>query len=82
MFFSWILIDIANVGNCQKLCFLIEKYSNYSVFINLKLSIFYNHGDAKLQQIIKSIPAEFHNEWGKHKFRELHLGLLNPKQLV
>lgn len=45
-------------------------------------AIFYNHGDAKLQQIIKSIPAEFYKDWGNHKFRELHLGHLHKEVTV
>lgn len=60
----------------------IENYKQTQCYLFGECAIFYNHGDAKLQQIIKSIPAEFYNEWGKHKFRELHLGHLHKEVVV
>ena len=44
--------------------------------------IFYNHGDVKMNQLLKSIPAGFPNIWGKHKYRELHLGHLHKEYTV
>jgi len=44
--------------------------------------IFYNHGDANLKQIIKSIPAEFGKEWGSHTYRELHMGHMHKEMTV
>ena len=60
----------------------IENYKQTQCYSFGECAIFYNHGDAKLQQIIKSIPAEFYDEWGRHKFRELHLGHLHKEVTV
>lgn len=47
-----------------------------------KCTIFTNHGDTNLKRLIKSIPAEFHEEWGKSLYRELHLGHLHKEVVV
>ena len=60
----------------------IENYRQTQCYSFGDCAIFYNHGDAKLAQIIKSIPAEFGPEWGSHKFRELHLGHLHKEVTV
>ena len=60
----------------------IENYKQTQCYSFGDCAIFYNHGDVKLAQIIKSIPAEFYSEWGSHKFRELHLGHLHKEVTV
>lgn len=47
-----------------------------------KVAIFTNHGDTNLKRLIKSIPAEFYEEWGQSTFRELHLGHLHKEVVV
>lgn len=47
-----------------------------------KCAIFTNHGDKNLKRLIKSIPAEFYEEWGKSIHRELHLGHLHKEVVV
>lgn len=47
-----------------------------------KCTIFTNHGDTNLKRLIKSIPAEFYEEWGKSLYRELHLGHLHKEVVV
>lgn len=44
--------------------------------------IFYNHGDADIKRLIRSIPAEFSKAWGEHRNRELHLGHLHKEVVV
>ncbi|MBO7527152.1 MAG: hypothetical protein J6T74_04545, partial [Clostridia bacterium] len=51
-------------------------------FIWGKCGIFFSHGDSNLKRLIKSIPAEFYEEWGKTTFRELHLGHLHKEVVV
>lgn len=60
----------------------IENYRLTQVYTFGNCAIFYNHGDANLQQTIKSIPAEFASEWGAHPYRELHLGHLHKEVTV
>lgn len=45
-------------------------------------AIFYNHGDPDLKRLIKSIPAEFYQTWGRTIYRELHLGHLHKEVTV
>lgn len=45
-------------------------------------ALFFNHGDSDLKRTISSIPAEFYEEWGKTKYRELHLGHLHKEFTV
>jgi hypothetical protein len=47
-----------------------------------KNAIFTNHGDKNLKRLIKSIPAEFYEEWGTSLYRELHLGHLHKEVVV
>jgi hypothetical protein len=47
-----------------------------------KCVIFTHHGDKNLKRLIKSIPAEFYQEWGKSIHRELHLGHLHKEVVV
>lgn len=44
--------------------------------------IFFNHGDSDIKKLIHSIPAEFASIWGKHIYRELHLGHLHKEVVV
>lgn len=44
--------------------------------------IFFNHGDTDIKKLIHSIPAEFPQVWGKHIYRELHLGHLHKEVVV
>lgn len=60
----------------------IPDYKQTQCYSFGECAIFYNHGDANLKQIIKSIPAEFGKEWGSHKYRELHLGHLHKEVTV
>lgn len=47
-----------------------------------KCAIFYTHGDTNLKRLIKSIPAEFYETWGRTLYRELHLGHLHSEIVV
>jgi hypothetical protein len=47
-----------------------------------KCAIFTSHGDGNLKRLVKSIPAEFYEEWGKSIHRELHLGHLHKEVVV
>lgn len=47
-----------------------------------KVAIFTSHGDANFKRLIKSIPAEFYQEWGTSIFRELHVGHLHKELTV
>lgn len=47
-----------------------------------KCAIFFTHGDSNLKRLIKSIPAEFYEVWGKTIYRELHLGHLHCEVVV
>lgn len=47
-----------------------------------KCAIFYTHGDSNLKRLIKSIPAEFYETWGRTIYRELHLGHLHCEVVV
>ena len=60
----------------------IDNYKQTQCYCFGNNAIFYNHGDANLKQLIKSIPAEFNKEWGTHEFRELHLGHLHKEMTV
>lgn len=44
--------------------------------------IFFNHGDSDIKRLIHSIPAEFASIWGRHIYRELHLGHLHKEVVV
>ena len=44
-----------------------------------KCAIFYNHGDVNYKRTVASIPAEFPEEWGAAKYRELHMGHLHKE---
>lgn len=57
-------------------------YKDTQSFIWGKCGIFFSHGDVNLKRLIKSIPAEFYEEWGKTIFRELHLGHLHKEVVV
>lgn len=57
-------------------------YKDVQSYIWGKCGIFFSHGDANLKRLIKSIPAEFYEEWGKTIFRELHLGHLHKEVVV
>ena len=57
-------------------------YKDVQCYIWGKCGIFFSHGDVNLKRLIKSIPAEFYQEWGKTIFRELHLGHLHKEIVV
>ena len=57
-------------------------YKDVQCYIWGKCGIFFSHGDTNLKRLIKSIPAEFYEEWGKTIFRELHLGHLHKEVVV
>lgn len=59
-----------------------QDYKDVQCFLWGKCGIFFSHGDANLKRLIKSIPAEFYEEWGKTTFRELHLGHLHKEVVV
>ena len=59
-----------------------KDYKDLQCFIWGKCGIFFTHGDSNLKRLIKSIPAEFYEEWGKTTFRELHLGHLHKEVVV
>lgn len=59
-----------------------DDYKDVQCFRWGKCGIFFSHGDSNLKRMIKSIPAEFYEEWGKTLFRELHLGHLHKELVV
>ena len=59
-----------------------DNYKDVQCFIWGKCGIFFSHGDSNLKRLIKSIPAEFYEEWGRTIFRELHLGHLHKEVVV
>lgn len=59
-----------------------KNYKDVQCYIWGKCGIFFSHGDSNLKRLIKSIPAEFYEEWGKTTFRELHLGHLHKEVVV
>lgn len=59
-----------------------KDYKDVQCYLWGKCGIFFSHGDTNLKRLIKSIPAEFYEEWGKTAFRELHLGHLHKEVVV
>lgn len=59
-----------------------QDYKDVQCYLWGKCGIFFSHGDTNLKRLIKSIPAEFYEEWGKTIFRELHLGHLHKEVVV
>jgi len=57
-------------------------YKDVQSYIWGKCGIFFSHGDVNLKRLIKSIPVEFYEEWGKTIYRELHLGHLHKEMVV
>lgn len=64
----------------------IIKFSNdikdVQVFEWGKCAIFFTHGDTNLKRLVKSIPAEFYDVWGRTIYRELHLGHLHSEIVI
>jgi hypothetical protein len=60
----------------------IEDYKKTQCYKFGKCALFFNHGDKNLKRLIKSIPAEFYEEWGSSIYRELHLGHLHKEVVV
>ena len=60
----------------------VDNYKDVQCFLWGKCGIFFSHGDSNLKRMIKSIPAEFYEEWGKTIYRELHLGHLHKEVVV
>lgn len=60
----------------------VNNYKLTQAYTFGKCAIFYNHGEVKLQDISRSIPAEFPEVWGTHPYRELHLGHLHKEVTV
>jgi hypothetical protein len=59
-----------------------DNYKETQCYLFGKCAIFTNHGDPNLKRLMKSIPAEFYEEWGKSLHRELHLGHLHKEIVV
>ena len=59
-----------------------DNYKDVQSFVWGKCGIFFSHGDSNLKRLIKSIPAEFYDVWGKTIYRELHLGHLHKEVVV
>ena len=59
-----------------------KNYKDVQCYLWGKCGIFFSHGDTNLKRLIKSIPAEFYEEWGRTTFRELHLGHLHKEVVV
>ena len=59
-----------------------DNYKDVQSYIWGQCGIFFSHGDTNLKRLIKSIPAEFYQEWGKTIYRELHLGHLHKEVVV
>jgi len=45
-------------------------------------AIFWHHGNVNRNRLIKSIPSEFYELWGKTKYRELHIGHFHKEDVV
>lgn len=45
-------------------------------------AIFFTHGDNNFKLLVKSVPAEFYETWGRTIYRELHVGHLHCEQVV
>jgi hypothetical protein len=56
-----------------------DNYRTTQAYVFGDCGIFFTHGDENEKRTIASIPAEFPEEWGKTKFRELHLGHLHKE---
>ena len=56
-----------------------DNYRTTQAYVFGDVGIFFTHGDENEKRTIASIPAEFPEEWGKTKFRELHLGHLHKE---
>lgn len=54
-------------------------YRTTQAYVFGDVGIFFTHGDENEKRTIASIPAEFPEEWGNTKFRELHLGHLHKE---
>lgn len=64
--------NVKNVG-------FSDNYRTTQAYVFGDCGIFFTHGDENEKRTIASIPAEFPEEWGKTKFRELHLGHLHKE---
>lgn len=60
----------------------IEDFKKTQCYKFGKCAIFTNHGETNLKRLMKSIPAEFYEEWGTSLYRELHLGHLHKEVVV
>jgi hypothetical protein len=59
-----------------------ENYREYQCYKFGDNAIFFGHGDNNFKRLLRSIPAEFYQEWGSSKYRELHLGHLHSEITV
>lgn len=59
-----------------------DDYKEVQAYEFGKCAIFFSHGDKNLKRMIKSIPAEFYEIWGRTIHRELHLGHLHKEVVV
>ena len=59
-----------------------ENYREYQCYKFGDNAIFFGHGDNNFKRLVRSIPAEFYQEWGSSKYRELHLGHLHSEITV
>lgn len=59
-----------------------ENYREYQCYQFGDNAIFFGHGDNNFKRLLRSIPAEFYQEWGSSKYRELHLGHLHSELTV
>lgn len=59
-----------------------DNYKEYQCYKFGDNAIFFGHGDNNFKRLLRSIPAEFYQEWGSSKYRELHLGHLHSELTV
>ena len=59
-----------------------DNYKDVQDYVFGNNLIAFTHGDSNLKRLIKSIPVEFYQDWGKTIYRELHLGHLHKEVVV
>lgn len=78
----FLYVALQQAFKCDDIVKFSTNYQETQYFEFGENVIFYNHGDFDIKRTMQSIPAEFPSIWGKHKFRELHLGHLHKEVVV
>jgi hypothetical protein len=78
----YLYIALKNALNSDKTINFSDNIKETQCYQFGQCVIFTNHGDVNLNRLIKSITAEFYQEWGQSLYRELHLGHLHKEVMV